>query len=96
MMSIIITRHGEARMSQRGIRKSDLDLLLAYGTEIGQDRLMIRKRDGAKLIKDYKEEIAKLERLVGKEFVIANGRLITAYHRTKPSKHSKRRTGRRG
>ena len=32
-MSLHITRHAEARMSQRGIRYTDLDILLTYGTD---------------------------------------------------------------
>ena len=96
MTSIAITRHGEARMSQRGIRRSDIEILLVHGTETGPDRLMLRERDAAKLIQDLKKEIAMLERLTGKEIVVVDGQLITAYHRAKPSKPSKRRTGRRG
>ena len=94
MTSITITRHGEARMSQRGIRESDLDILLVHGTEISPARFMLRKRDAVQLIRDLKEQIARLERLTNKEIVVADGTLITAYHRTRPSKHSKRRTGR--
>ncbi len=46
MTSLDITRHGEARMSQRGFRRSNLDVLLAYATEMGGDRLMLRAQDG--------------------------------------------------
>ena len=95
MTSIAITRHGEARMSQRGIRKSDLDALLAYGTEISPDRFMLRKQDAARLIRGLKRQIATLERLTGKEAVVADGLLVTAYHRTKPSRPARRKTGRR-
>lgn len=40
MTGIAITRHGEVRMRQRGIRAADLDLVLSCGTEIGRDRIM--------------------------------------------------------
>ena len=83
-------------MSQRGIRRSDLDILLAHGTEVSPDRFRLRKRDAAQLIRNLKEQIARLERLTDKEIVVADGWLITAYHRTRPSKPSKRRAGRRG
>ena len=56
MTHLTITRHGgETRMPQRCIRKADLDLLLAHGTDIGQDRIMLTKQDGAKLIRDLKK-----------------------------------------
>ena len=93
MTSITITRHGEARMSQRGIRMSDLDTLLAYGTETGPDRFMLRRQDAARLIRSLKKQISTLERLTGKEAVVADGLLITAYHRTKPSRPVRRKTG---
>jgi|GEM_PF-1735134 len=96
MMSITITRHGNARMSQRGIRRSDLDTLLTHGTEISPNRFMLRNRDAATLIQERKNEIARLERLAGKEAVVADGHLITAYHRTRPNRPFRRKTGRRG
>lgn len=96
MTDIAITRHGEARLSQRGIRKSDLDILLAHGTETGPDRIMLRKHDAAQAIRDFKRQITVLERLSGKEVVIADGQLITAYHRTRPHRPSGRKAGRRG
>lgn len=91
---IAITRHGEARLSQRGIRKSDLDILLTHGTETGPERIMLRKHDAAQAIRDFKRQIAVLERLSGKEVVIADGQLITAYHRTRPHRPSGRKAGR--
>ena len=60
-------------LSQRGIRETDLDLVLAHGTEIGRDRIMLMARDAAKLIRARKQEIAKIERLTGKVLVVSNG-----------------------
>lgn len=96
MTSVAITRHGEARMAQRGIRRSDLDILLAHGTETGPNRFMLRKRDADRLIQGLKQRIATLERLVGKEAVVADGHLVTAYHRIKLSRPGGRRKRRRG
>ena len=50
MTRLTITRHGEIRMSQRGIRKTDLEVLLNHGTEISRDRIMLKKRDAAKVM----------------------------------------------
>ena len=99
MTNLVITCHGETRMSQRGIRESDLDLILDYGTEIGQDRLMLTRRDAARLISERKKEIAKIERLTDKVIVVSEGCLVTAYHQAhsaRPiSEHKTRHRGRR-
>ena len=63
MTSITTTKHGEARMRQRGLRKTDPELILEYGTEIGQDRIMLRGRDVDEIIRSLKKQIAKFERL---------------------------------
>lgn len=82
MIKLYITKHGRARMRQRGLRKTDPELILEYGTEIGQDRIMLRERDADKAIRSRKREIAILERLKNKVVVVSDGRLITAYHAT--------------
>ncbi|MYD93240.1 MAG: hypothetical protein F4Y02_06015 [Chloroflexi bacterium] len=91
MTELTMTRHGEARMSQRGIRKADLDVLLAHGTDIGRDRIMLRKRDAAKLIRNLKKQIANVERMTDKVLIVADGQLITAYQQTTPIRPSFRR-----
>lgn len=99
MTNLVITCHGETRMSQRGIRESDLDLILDYGTEIGQDRLMLTRRDAARLIGERKKEIAKIERLTDKVIVVSEGCLVTAYHQAHSARpigeHKRRHRGRR-
>ena len=82
MNSLTITRHGETRMSQRGIRETDLDLLLEHGTEIGRNRIMLKNQDAARVIRAHKNQIAKIERLKGKVLVITDGHLVTTYHQT--------------
>ena len=84
MTTLTITRHGETRMSQRGIRETDLEVLLAHGTEIARDRIMLKKRDAARVIRDLKKKITNIERLTDKVFVVADGHLITAYHQASP------------
>ena len=36
MTDLVVTHHAETRMSQRGLRGSDLDVLLVYATEVGE------------------------------------------------------------
>ena len=93
MTTLTITRHHEARMSQRGIRKSDPDVLLAHGTDIGRDRIMLRRRDAARLIRGLKKQSVKIERTTGKVLVAADGQLVTAYQQTISIRPSFRRTG---
>ena len=84
MTNLTITHHGETRMSQRGIRETDLDVLLTHGTDIGRDRIMLMQRDAAKVIRALKKQIANVERLTNKVLVVVDGHLITAYHQTTP------------
>ena len=80
-------------MSQRGIREADVDFLLAHGTDMGADRIMLTKRDAAKAIQDLKKRIAYIERLTGKVIVVAEGQLVTAYHRTRRARRPRDRKG---
>ena len=92
MTALTMTRHSQTRMSQRGFRKTDLEVLLAHGTDIGRNRIMLRRRDSAKLIRDLKKQIAKIERLTDKVLIVTEGQLVTAYHQTNPIRPSFRKT----
>ena len=82
MTDLTISRHGHVRMSQRGIREADLEVILAHGTDIGRNRIMLRRRDAAEAIQTLKKNIANIERLTDKVLVVADGQLITAYHQS--------------
>lgn len=84
MTGLTITHHGEARMSQRGICKTDLEIFLIHGTDIGQGRIMLKKRDAAEAIRTFKKRIANIQRLKGKVLVVEGDHLVTAYHQTVP------------
>lgn len=84
MTALPITHHGEVRMSQRGFRKTDLEVILAYGTDIGRDRIMLMRRDADVAIRALKKQITTIERLKDKVLVVADGRLVTAYHQSDP------------
>ena len=83
MTNLTITRHAEIRMSQRGFRKTDLQILRAFGTHMGRNRIMLKKRDAVKIIQSLKIQIAQIERLKGTTIVVVDDHLITAYHQTK-------------
>ena len=80
MKNLLVTHHAETRMSQRGIRSSDIDLLLVYATEVGGDRLMLRAKDVDRAVGELKRLIATLQQLKNKVLVIAEGSLVTTYH----------------
>ena len=82
MTGVVVTRHGEIRMSQRCIRETDLEVILAHGTEIGRNRIMLKRRDAAEAIRSLKKQIDNIERLTDKVLVVVDGQLVTAYHQT--------------
>ena len=80
-------------MQQRGIRKVDIPIILAYGTQIDDETYFMRNRDANREIETRKREIQTLSRLANRKVVIRNGRVITAY----PSNPAdQKRTLRRG
>ena len=93
MNDLIYSRHARTRMQQRGIRKADIPIILAYGTQIDDETYFMRNRDANREIETSKREIQALSRLVNRKVVIRNGRVITAY----PSNPAdQKRTLRRG
>ena len=79
MTDIIYSQHAETRMQQRGIRKADILIILAYGTQIDDETYFMRNRDANREIETRKREIQMLSRLANRKVVIRNGRVITAY-----------------
>ena len=88
MTDLTITRHGHVRMSQRGIRQADLEVILMHGTDIGRNRIMLKRRDAAEAIRTLKKQITNIERLTDKVLVVEDGRLVTAYHQSTPVRPS--------
>ena len=63
MSVYVLSRHAEARMSQRGRRPADLELIWRYGTEIGSDVLFLSRRDVRRAVRPMNREIRRLNRL---------------------------------
>ncbi len=82
MTELRLTRHAERRIQQRGLRETDIALILQYGAEAGSG-YMVRRKDVARLEQELKRLLSKLERLVGKLVVADGGTVITAYHATR-------------
>ena len=65
MQTLAFSNHAERRMRQRGIRKGDIELLLSYGTQLGDDSVLLLDADAKREIERRKCEIQLLERLRG-------------------------------
>lgn len=83
---VAITRHARARMSQRGLRREDLGVLLAHATDIGDDRYMLRDRDAAQVIESCRRAIRIVKRQermhdTGAAMVKACRRVIDTFER---------------
>jgi hypothetical protein len=78
-MSGTLTRHVIERMAQRAIRKADVDLIMLIGTEV-EDGFLVRSKDRQAAERELKQLLSQVRRLDGKRVVVADGRIITAYH----------------
>ncbi len=83
MTALNLSNHAEIRMNQRGIRQSDIDLIMNFGEQIAPDAIMMTKRRALNLIEDFKSKIHAIERLTNKKLIIEDGKIITAYHSAK-------------
>jgi hypothetical protein len=78
----LLTVHASVRCAQRGIRHSDLEILEQIGTEV-DDGYFIRERDYRAYEHAIKQQLERARRLVGKRFVVQEGRIVTAYRATR-------------
>lgn len=78
-MNLMISKHATDRVRQRGVRESDIPVILDAGTPIGDDSVYLLSQDVDREIREHKQAIAKLERLRGWRVVIEGQTVITAY-----------------
>ncbi len=78
-MNHTLSRHAEARAQQRGIRESDIPLIIATGTPVDNDSVFLLARDVDREIQRRKREICALERLRGCRVIIAGEMVVTIY-----------------
>jgi hypothetical protein len=79
MSTLNPTQHAVLRMSQRGIRLDDLELVEFIGTEVEGGHL-VRQSDAQAFERDAKKLIGRVRRLVGKRVVRNGDAIVTAYH----------------
>ncbi len=86
-------RHAEKRFNQRGLRNTDVELVLDSASRVAPDAYLLTNRDVEREISRRKQEIQRLEKLRGTKLVVDGDTLITAYH-SRPS--DQKRTFRKG
>lgn len=94
MSTIILSRHAEARMRQRGIRNSDVELILRCASEIGADVYFLSRKDVQREIYRRKREIQALERLCDQKVVLAEDTVVTCYQSRRSDQRTMLRDGR--
>lgn len=79
---MVTTKHCQARMSQRGLPKRLLELVLEFGKDNG-DKLILNKKATQQLINEIdtmRKELLRVMDKGGVTVVIDNESLITAYN----------------
>jgi len=79
---MVTTIHCQARMSQRGLPKKLLDLVLEFGKDKG-DKLILNKKATQKVIDEIdtiRKELLRIMDKGGVTVVLDNDSLITAYN----------------
>ena len=76
------TKHFKQRMSQRGVNRSMVDLVLTFGS-VDQDRHVLGRKDALVLLNSVQQELRVLKKIVDKGgvAVVTDGdSLITTYN----------------
>lgn len=79
---MVTTKHCQARLSQRGLPKRLVDLVLEFGKDNG-DKLILNKKTTQKVINELdamRSELLKVMDKGGVTVVVDNNSLITAYN----------------
>jgi len=78
-MNLRLSKHATNRVRQRGVRESDIPVIMNAGTPIGNDSVYLLSQDVDREIREHKQAIAKLERLRGCRVVIEDQTVVTVY-----------------
>ncbi len=80
MADFHMTRHASARMRQRGLHGSDVDVLINVSTQLANDAWILTDADADREITRRKREIEQLQRLRGCKVVISGDAVVTVCH----------------
>lgn len=76
------TRHAHQRMTQRGITRSMIDLVLEFG-EVEQDKAILDKKHAQRLIRELEEKLRTAKKILDKGgcvVVEADNAILTTYN----------------
>ena len=76
MSAIVLSRHAEARLNQRGMRPGDLERIYRFGTQIGGDIWFLKDKDVRRETRRLNREIRQLRRAQGSPASLALHREI--------------------
>jgi len=79
MNDLSLSTHAVARMAQRAIQPGDLEIILAFGSEV-EGGILVREKDVECAERTLRRLLKRLQKVKGKRLVIADGCLVTAYH----------------
>ena len=96
MTALALSRHAEIRCRQRGLRDTDITLLMDAATPLAGDALLLTDADVAREVARRKREIQQLERLRGVKVVVSGDTVVTAYHARAGDQRLAMRRGREG
>lgn len=88
----VLSRHAEARIRQRGLRESDIEVILQVATQVAEDAWVVTRQDAARETARLKRRFATIERLHGKKVIMAGDTLVTVYHAQSPGPRRRRRS----
>jgi hypothetical protein len=77
-----LTQHAHQRMTQRGITRSMIDLVLEYG-EVAQDKAYLDKKHAQQLVRDLEEKLRTAKKIMDKGgcvVVEAEDAVLTTYN----------------
>jgi hypothetical protein len=78
MSPLHISHHADGRIRQRGVRATDVALVVAHGTAV-RDGYLLRTRDVAAAEAEMKRTITRLHRLAGTFVAVAEGTVLSVY-----------------
>lgn len=81
-MNLILSSHAAARVQQRGVRESDIPVILDAGTPVDDESVLLLSQDVDREIRKYKKAISTLERLRGCRVIMAGETVVTVYRAT--------------
>src|ERR1700693_1759342 len=79
MTSLTLSGHAAMRMARRSIKLKDAELIALIGTQV-EDGYLVRTKDYQEIETAFKKLLTRFRRVVGKRLVVADGKIVTAYH----------------